>query len=541
MPVPKPMRNPDQKCRNYLRELRAQLTGAESLRVEGQPLKLSVEYFLIFPNISRDEFTSRGFGKMISTTHAIFGDDLENHGEGLVNRYARLLPCLPKTLSQSQQNAITAILDPTIVLPRPAMEDGLITVNPGNVQSEEQSTAVLSLEQEEIAKSMGEGPCLLRGIAGTGKTMILLYGAKLLAANAPEKKLLILCWNIAMANYMRQTYDKLALEAGAQVRIEHFSSFICDLLNLSHRIFDVETDEAYTFLQDQLDLYPISEDDQFDAIFVDEAQDFRKEWITFLFQKMIRGAKPQKRNLIIAADDAQRVYHQRDFNWNSFDFQFSGYSKVLKTIYRNSARIWIFSAFLLEHKAAYAQEAGKLLFANPGKYEPLVLRCKDLDDQIEHAIRMIKNLLKQGFAARNVLILYRHKKIPWLKHYPLVENLTARLDDAGIAWDWVSEDARAKRSFDGESDTVKISTVHAAKGLDSPVVIILGVETFLPDAHQEAQDIDEVNLLYVAMNRAREFLVVMYSGKRGLVENLKHCEREYEKYRYAILAMPHLN
>jgi superfamily I DNA/RNA helicase len=143
-------------------------------------------------------------------------------------------------------------------------------------------------------------------------------------------------------------------------------------------------------------------------------------------------------------------------------------------------------------------------------------------------------MLQKGFAARNVLILYRHKTIPWLRGYPLVEKLKLRLSEAGIVPDWISEDAMAKRTFDWDADTVKISTVQSAKGMDSPIVIILGAETFQHITRENEEEIDELKLLYVAMTRAREFLLVCYSGKGGLVSQLKNCEFEYEKYRDTI-------
>lgn len=534
-PAPKPLINPHLKCQVYQGELREQLAGMVSLRDEKQHLKVPVEYFLVFPNMSREDFTRHGFGKVIPPERVLFRQDLENNGAGFVQRYAAALPVLPEPLSYQQIQDITVALDPTIVLARPVMEDGLIAAKQDRVSRSSPGAALLSLEQEEIAKSLGEGPRLLRGIAGTGKTMILLYRAKLLAANDPKLRILVLCWNTALATYMRQAYEDFPFAAQGEVTIKHFSEFVRELLHSSQDLFRSEDAETFAQIHERLKRYQPSEAGKFDAIYVDEAQDFRKEWIEFLFAKMVAGREPKERNFIIAADDAQRIYHRRDFTWESLDFKFTGRSKVLKTIFRNSARVWYFSAFLLEEKAAYVQEPGRLNFASAGKYEPLVLKCADLDEQIRQTVQMIKRLTGQGFAARNVLILYRHKVVPWLRHYPLVDNLTAQLSRAKIPWSWISQDAEAKRSFDWGDDTVKISTVHSAKGMDSPVVIILGVETFRPPRRPEEQDVDEVKLLYVGMTRAREFLAVLYSGSDGLVENLHYCEQKYEEYRDAII------
>ena len=50
-------------------------------------------------------------------------------------------------------------------------------------------------------------------------------------------------------------------------------------------------------------------------------------------------------------------------------------------------------------------------------------------------------------------------------------------------------------------------------------------------------ELDEVRLMYVALTRSREFLVVLYSGNEGLVPQLKKCQSEYLKYRDTIIAI----
>lgn len=537
-PASIPIMNPDLKCQTYQGELYEMLASMPSLRDAKNKLRIPVEYFVVFPNIQRDEFVAAEYGLMISESQVIFKEDLENKGKNFFEKYQAKLPTLGTLLNHEQIQSITAVLDPTLILPKPVLEQGLISEKQSVVTTTQVITS-LSLEQEDIAKSLGEGPRLLRGIAGTGKTMILLYRAKLLAANNPDMRILVLCWNTALANYMRQSFESFQLEAKGRVDILHFSEFLRKLLKLMNDPFQGKS-ENYENIRNWLDAYTPTRQEQYDAIYVDEAQDFRKEWIEFLFEKMVTGAEPKDRNFIIAADDAQRIYKRRDFSWDTLNFKFSGRSKILKTIYRNSARVWIFSAFLLEEKAAYVKESpDQLAFANQGKYEVLSVKCQDLDQQITSTVEMVKNLIEQGFAARNVLILYRHKTIPWLRHYPLIDNLRKSLELSKIKFDWIADGSGSKRTFNWEANTVKISTVHSAKGMDSPVVIILGVETFQPYRNLEEQDVDEVKLLYVAMTRAREFLAVFYSGKNGLVPNLNHCEKQYKKYRNAIITMQH--
>jgi superfamily I DNA/RNA helicase len=67
--------------------------------------------------------------------------------------------------------------------------------------------------------------------------------------------------------------------------------------------------------------------------------------------------------------------------------------------------------------------------------------------------------------------------------------------------------------------------------MDSPIVIVLGAETFI----DKFEDQDETKLMYVALTRAREYLVMLYTGNEGLVPQLKYCQEQYNKYRESII------
>lgn len=69
-------------------------------------------------------------------------------------------------------------------------------------------------------------------------------------------------------------------------------------------------------------------------------------------------------------------------------------------------------------------------------------------------------------------------------------------------------------------DAVKLMTVHAAKGLEFPVVFVTGAEERLfPYARRRDNDVDieeERRLFYVAMTRAKELLYITYADTRNV-------------------------
>ncbi len=80
----------------------------------------------------------------------------------------------------------------------------------------------------------------------------------------------------------------------------------------------------------------------------------------------------------------------------------------------------------------------------------------------------------------------------------------------------------------GESDVVKLMTIHAAKGLEFPVVFVAGLEeTLFPNAmsintREELEE--ERRLFYVAITRAKQLLWLTYANTRYRFGNLAQNE-----------------
>ena len=73
--------------------------------------------------------------------------------------------------------------------------------------------------------------------------------------------------------------------------------------------------------------------------------------------------------------------------------------------------------------------------------------------------------------------------------------------------------------FDPRADRVALLTLHASKGLEFPVVFIVGCEESLIPYSREGKTIDpeeERRLFYVGMTRAREHLILTRAGRRFL-------------------------
>ncbi len=78
---------------------------------------------------------------------------------------------------------------------------------------------VMDLQQEQLARNLGQGHRVIHGVAGTGKTMILGFRA-LQLAEVLTKPILVLCFNISLAARLRHYVQVKAIEH--KVHVYHF-------------------------------------------------------------------------------------------------------------------------------------------------------------------------------------------------------------------------------------------------------------------------------------------------------------------------------
>ena len=132
--------------------------------------------------------------------------------------------------------------------------------------------------------------------------------------------------------------------------------------------------------------------------------------------------------------------------------------------------------------------------------DPEVHRHASLAAAREFAREWIQTRLDQGVAADNILVLGLAR--------PKMESLTARLADAGVPASFLPTDH--------SPGTVRLSTIHSAKGLDAAHVLLFAGHDLEARGDEEAR-----RLLYIAMTRAREELCVSSHGDSPLMDELR--------------------
>ena len=81
-------------------------------------------------------------------------------------------------------------------------------------------------------------------------------------------------------------------------------------------------------------------------------------------------------------------------------------------------------------------------------------------------------------------------------------------------------DYRAKKSYDITTESVTISTIHSAKGLDFSCVFLVGFDN-IDNSVWTAEEVDR--MVYVAVTRARDQLWIPYFQKSKIIDRMLSC------------------
>ena len=142
---------------------------------------------------------------------------------------------------------------------------------------------VMDLQQEQVARTLGEGHRVIHGAAGSGKTMILIFRAQFLAATAkPEQPILVLCFNRTLASRIEAQLRQRGVDE--RVRVRTFHSWCKDMVR-SYQLTvpaGLHGDAYFEALAQVLQRAVHSgrvPGGQYSALLIDEAHDFEDAWL----------------------------------------------------------------------------------------------------------------------------------------------------------------------------------------------------------------------------------------------------------------------
>lgn len=322
----------------------------------------------------------------------------------------------------------------------------------------------------------------ISGGAGTGKTVLALEKARRLASDGFRK--LLTCYNRQLADHLSslcygtQNLDVMSFHQLCHRQVEGAKRASGrDLVSEAKvtypgkDLYEVQLPNALGY---SLEVLP----DRYDAIVCDEGQDFREEfWVPLELLLTDYESSP----FYVFFDDNQNLYARAA----TFPIREEAFS--LATNCRNTAQI---------HDAAYKHYKGipvtpPDIQGDDVKY----VESANRDSQANKINSLLINLIvKQGVSPGDITVLiadalHKAEYYSCLQRLPLPKPAT-----------WLQEGVRS-------TTTVLLDTIQRFKGLESPIVILWGLDSIGP--------IQKHELLYVGLSRAKSVVILVGNSDTG--------------------------
>lgn len=441
----------------------------------------------------------------------------------------------------------------------------------------EQEIATLDSRQSQAAYTDITGPQRIRGLAGSGKTILLCMKAAYLHYKYPEKKILYTFYTKSLYDYIEllitRFYKKIGngmppdFKEGIHIRHSWGGATQAGVytdtcynnkiqpINFS----DISATNKFDFAcNDLLKRLNGNINKEYDYVIIDEAQDFSKSFF-WLCREIVKND-----SIIWAYDVCQNIfdvnirdtvrlfenkYRKEGIDLVKLNQKTPDISNdiILEKCYRNPYEILVIAHALgfgiyndeliqcFEDKLSWEEmgyvveegecvEGEKMVISRPIENSPRNNRVTDnlklesfdeFDKEIEFVCNSIENDIKnEGLKPEDIMVISLDDR--YAKTY--FKNISIRLAKMNILSNNLSTDY-FYRGFIKEN-CVTLSTVYKAKGNESAAVYVVGADVFENDKYDRSMR----NKIFTAFTRAKVWLTVSGMGIKG-----KNLEQEIEK------------
>lgn len=502
--VPKSVPNPIEQARHYAHQVVDALSRDRRLTNTEGRIAFPWSYGVVLTHITRRQFEGAELHLAIDPHRVVCSDEMTAtvDPEDFQSRLWGMFPTLMRgVLSLPQIDRVRWILFPEV---RVSPQAGLFDAEPDAGEALPDIMRVMDLQQEQLARSLGEGHRIIHGVAGSGKTMILGYRAEYLAkAGASAKPILVLCYNQPLAVKLDAAMTAKGL--AARVHVRNFHKWCRQQLVAYGQPLPAQGPEMFDQMVNGV-VRGVARGQipsgQYQAVLIDEGHDFEAAWLKLAAQMV----DPSTNSLLLLYDDAQSIYQRRraqQFSFKSLGIQAQGRTTILRINYRNTRQILqmarMVAADLLKPENSEDDGVPLVQPLSCGREgdDPVVIRLPSLRDEAVKIAELLGEAHQQGHAWGDMAIICRH--------HDEMDRCAAVLRQRRLP----HEIRRGSGSFHPRADTIKLLTMHASKGLEFPVVALSGAGQMPEEGQDEAE---EARLFYVAATRASQRLFIPLSG-----------------------------
>lgn len=409
---------------------------------------------------------------------------------------------------------------------------------------------VLSYEQQRLCGLTLDGkPRLVRGVAGSGKTVVLAHWVlKTMQRlkDRPETRIWGVYANRSLQRLITDTIEDAWKTEGDtnpfpwhRVELCHVKDLLDDLLpevGLRMKAFEFDYDKAASAYLDRREGEGVQA--RCHAMFIDEAQDMGPNTLRLLSSLVARSDAddPNSRSVNIFYDNAQNVYGRSTPKWSDLGLDMKGRSTVMKESFRSTKPITEFALNALyrlqpselegDHKELVKRGLIERIDRNGSDWwnvrfnqvdgpAPLLKKFGSADDEFEALGRqLVRWIREEGVRPSDICILYNTRSIA----ERIEQQVAPRLKAIGV-----NVLVETSKAFSGDPFTITVTTPHSFKGYVAEIAVIAGADQFTAKGKGVL-----ANNLYVAMTRARSILAIYgkqspNAGQNPILDALEGC------------------
>ena len=194
-------------------------------------------------------------------------------------------------------------------------------LKPSEEWLEQMQPFTLDSNQKALAESVPGHRVRVRGVAGSGKTLVIAQKA-INCFKAKKEKVLILVYNVTLRNYIRDkiaqnTRDMSQHQRMLAFEIAHFDGFLIDIAD-QYDLKGVKPDHYYDERTKTIDWKRYHDEfmtvirdmknhiQSYSTILIDEAQDYESEWFRFVEEIFA----DEQTEMLVVADEKQNLYQK---------------------------------------------------------------------------------------------------------------------------------------------------------------------------------------------------------------------------------------
>jgi hypothetical protein len=352
----------------------------------------------------------------------------------------------------------------------------------------------LTTAQFGILQMVRDNPrIVLNGGAGTGKTLLAFEMARSMARDG--KKVLFTCFNRRLADYLNaSTAGDASLNSLECANYHQLLLQLCRRAGVTSRLpedWHEFTRAAGDILEEVID--KTENFTQFDYLVIDEGQDLMRQDFHDALDILLTGGLSEG-SWLLCLDPEQAIFSEQ---YDSECEQRISQKAIPLQLDRNIRNTKQIAAYTYGLSSVRTQPKTQTEGKNPDIL--YYTDIKDLRKQLKKKLNVLVTQLLESDGHASSITALATKSEPYLG---LIEELSSETVRQGQAYDPV----------DDNEDLFSWSTVQAFKGLESDVVLLLGISDLTSSVARR--------LLYVGASRAKAQLIVFLpSSQQAYVQS----------------------